>query len=154
MSEKRKKFAVFCLKLKAKRIKVELFDADQWADGEPECVRARIDGRWHDTPDGSRLWLDAEDVARLIQSLLLEDGQLPAPPPVPERPVLRYAQPVSLPCGPYTSKGEPLGMERGRILSEDAVLGHDGRWYVVVGGVTRRTCLEAYDNLRVISGQH
>ena len=154
MSEKRKKFAAFCLKLKAKNIKVELFDADQWDDGETGCVRVRIGGRWHDAPDGSRLWLDAEDVARLIQSLLLEDGQLSVPTPLPERPVLRYAQPVSLPCGPYSSKGEPLGMERGRILSEDAVLGHDRRWYVVVGGVTRRICLEVYENHVFCSDRH
>ena len=147
MSEKRKKCAAFCLKLKAKSVKVELFDATEWRDGEPGCVRVRVAGRWHNAPDGSRLWLDVEDVGAFVAQLLINNGQMPPPRAVPEQPKVRRAQLVSLPCGPYTRRGEPLGTALGRIASDDALLGSDGRWYVIVSGGMQPMHFIAYDEL-------
>ncbi|MBO4312563.1 MAG: hypothetical protein J5828_06155 [Desulfovibrionaceae bacterium] len=147
MSEKRKKCAACCLKLKAKSVKVELFEATEWEDGEPGCVRVRIDGRWHNAPEGSRLWLDVENVGALVARLLMDDGSLPEPRAVPERPNVSRAQLVSMPCGPYTRRGEPLGTALGRIASEDALLGCDGRWYVIVSGGIEPLHFVAHDDL-------
>lgn len=65
MSEKRKKIASFCLKSGATTVKADMFEAELWEDGEPASFRARINGRWHDTPNGEKLWLDFEEVQPL-----------------------------------------------------------------------------------------
>lgn len=151
MSEKRKKISSFCLRNGANTIRVGLYDADQWDDGEPGCYRVNIDGRWHDAPDGSRLWLDVEEVGVLVSNLMLYGSELPPPPALPPKPVVHKGQPVSLPCGPFTAKGEPLGREVGRISSEDVLLGYDGQWYVIAGGVTRRLGFVAYCDIKEIA---
>lgn len=152
MSEKRKKISSFCLRNGATTIRVALYDADQWDDGEPGCFRVSVNGRWHDAPDGSRLWLDVEDVGMLLSDLMVHGTELPPPPVVPPKPIVKRGQAVSLPCGPYTERGEALGSEMGRIASEDVLLGHDGRWYVIAGGVTRRLGFVAYEELRLLFG--
>ena len=151
MSEKRKKISSFCLRNGATTIRVGLYEADQWEDGEPCCYRVNIDGRWHDAPDGSRLWLDVEEVGGLVSNLMLYGSELPPPPALPPKPVVHKGQPVSLPCGPFTAKGEPLGREVGRISSEDVLLGYDGQWYVIAGGVTRRLGFVAYGDIKEIA---
>ena len=151
MSEKRKKISSFCLRNGATTIRVGLYEADQWEDGEPCCYRVNIDGRWHDAPDGSRLWLDVEEVGVLVSNLMLYGSELPPPPALPPKPVVHKGQPVSLPCGPFTAKGEPLGREVGRISSEDVLLGYDGQWYVIAGGVTRRLGFVAYGDIKEIA---
>lgn len=151
MSEKRKKISSFCLRNGATTIRVGLYEADQWEDGEPYCYRVNIDGRWHDAPDGSRLWLDVEEVGVLVSNLMLYGSELPPPPALPPKPVVHKGQPVSLPCGPFTAKGEPLGREVGRISSEDVLLGYDGQWYVIAGGVTRRLGFVAYGDIKEIA---
>ena len=154
MSEKRKKIAAFCLKIGATTVKVELFEAELWEDGEPASFRARINGRWHDTPSGEKLWLDFEEVAALMRNLLLFGSDVPPPPSLPPRPVVKKGQLVSLPCGPYSSRGEPLCRELGRIVSEDTMLGHDGKWYVIAGGVKVRLGFVAYDDLILMLGKN
>lgn len=150
MSEKRERMGAFRLKIGATSVKVDLFDALQWDDGEPGCVRVWLNGRWHNGPNGERLWLDADKVAGLIRDLLLTNGELPPPCCHPARPVVKKAQMVSLPCGPYAADGEALGREQGRIASEDVLLGHDGRWYVLAGGVVCRLGFVAYEDLRFV----
>ncbi len=154
MSEKRKKISSFCLRNGATTIRVGLYEADQWEDGEPCCYRVNIDGRWHDAPDGSRLWLDVEEIGVLVGKLMLYGTELPPPPAVSPKPIVKRGQAVSLPCGPHTAKGEPLGSELGRIASEDVLLGHDGRWYVIAGGVTRRLGFVPYEELRLLFGKN
>lgn len=153
MSEKRKKISSFCLRNGATTIRVGLYEADQWEDGEPCCYRVNIDGRWHDAPDGSRLWLDVEEVGVLVGKLMLYGTELPPPPALPPKPVVHRGQAVSLPCAPYTEKGEPLGSELGRIASEDVLLGHDSQWYVIAGGVTQRLGFVPYADLREIGNR-
>lgn len=136
MSEKRKKIASFCLKSRANTAhKVELFDAEEWPDGPRGSARLRIDGRWKDGPDKARLFLNASGVADVVQRLLIEGG-LPA---APCRPQVRKGQIVSVPCAPYDDDGFAWGSEQGRIVSDDVLLGHDGRWYAVISGVTVKT---------------
>lgn len=150
MSEKRKKISSFCLRSGATTIRVSLYDADQWDDGEPGCFRVNVNGRWHDAPDGSRLWLDVEDVGMLLSDLMIHGTELPPPPAVPPKPVVKRGQAVSLPCGPYTTRGEALGSEMGRIASEDVLLGHDGKWYVIAGGVTRRLGFVEFSEMKML----
>lgn len=145
MSEKRKKIASFCLKTKAgKPAKVELFDAEQWEDGPRGLVRLRVDGRWQDAPDGSRLYYNSAGVAALVQAML--SGTMPHAAP---RPLLRVGQPVCLPCAPYDRSGFAWGSEMGRILSESAVMGIDGRWYVIVWGMKNKTCFMPFEDVGV-----
>ena len=109
---------------------MELFDAEQWEDGPRGLVRLRVDGRWKDAPDGSRLYYNSAGVTALVQAML--SGTMPHAAP---RPLLRVGQPVYLPCAPYDRNGFAWGSEMGRILSESAVMGIDGRWYVIVWGM-------------------
>ncbi len=150
MSEKRKKIASFCLKSGATTVKADLFEAELWEDGEPASFRARINGRWHDTPNGEKLWLDFEEVAALIRNILLFGNDVPPPPSLPSCPIVRKGDLVSLPCGPYSARGEPLGRELGRIASDGCVLGHDGDWYVVASGYKTRLGFVAYSSIKTV----
>ena len=147
MSERRKKIAAFLLKIGGRSYRAELFDADQWKDGEPGCVRLRVNGRWHNRPDGARCWLDAGDVARVIHGMLAGEDGLPPRREVPERPTVRKGQRVSMPCGPYTSRGEALGRAVGFLASDEVMLGSDCRWYVIAFCASRRMGFVPYDEL-------
>lgn len=136
MAEKRKKNASFCLKIGAKSVKVELFDATQWDDGTAGCVRIRIDGRWHDGLAGESIYLQPAGVADLVGKLL-SGLDLPAPQ---QKPVVRKGQRISLPVGGYVEDGVEYigGTESGSIWFEQVLLGHDGRYYVCASGITNR----------------
>lgn len=144
MSENRKKMASFCLKTSANETqKVELFDAEQWADGRKGTVRLRIGGRWFDGSGGERMYLDAAGVARFIQ-VMLTAGTMPEPMP---KPVLARGQVVSVPCAPYDEDGFGWGSVQGRICSERVILGYDSRWYAVIFAPGIGTTLYPVDDL-------
>lgn len=144
MSENRRKSASFCLKTQANETqKVELFDAELWADGRKGTMRLRVDGRWLDGPDGERLYLDASGIARFVQTMLTA-GTMPDPL---TRPVLTRGQVVSVPCAPYDKDGFPWGSVQGRVCSERVVLGYDSRWYAVIFAPGIGTTLYPVDDL-------
>lgn len=144
MSENRKKMASFCLKTPATEMqKVELFDAEQWADGRKGTVRLRIGGRWFDGSDGERMYLDAAGIARFIQGMLTA-GTMPEPMP---KPVVTRGQVVSVPCAPYDKDGFGWGSVQGRICSERVILGYDSRWYAVIFAPGIGTTLYPVDDL-------
>lgn len=145
MSEKRKKMASFCLKTVASEtVKVELFDAEQWADGRRGMVRLRVNGRWWIGADGETMYFNAAGVAAFVQRLLY--GTLPEAAP---RPSLRVGQPVGLPCAPYDRDGFPWGSEMGRIESDSAIMGIDGLWYVIAWGPETKTRFMPFADVRV-----
>lgn len=145
MSEKRKKTASFCLKTgTGETVKVELFDAEQWADGSGGLVRLRVNGRWHNASDGRPLYLNAAGVAAFIQKQL--SGVMPDAAP---RPNIRAGQPVGLPCAPYDKDGFAWGSEMGRIESENTIMGIDGLWYVIARGRLNKTRFIPFADVRV-----
>lgn len=143
MAEKRKKKASFCLKIGAKSVKVELFDAIQWEGGTAGCVRVRIDGRWHDGPAGESIYLHPAGVADLVAKLL-SGIDLPAPQ---AKPTVRKGQRISLPVSGYVEDGVAYigGTEAGSIWFDAVLLGHDGRYYVCASGITNRPGFYPYD---------
>ena len=142
MSESRKKTVSFCLKNGATSTKVELFDASLWEDGRHGTVRLRINGRWHDMPDGGRCYMDSAGVGRVMVELLAHGAISPAPP----APQLKKGQVVSVPCGPEFY-GIPCSTTQGRVCSDRVVLGYDNRYYAVVFAPHIGTTLYPVDDL-------
>lgn len=102
-------------------------------------MRLRVNGKMT-----SRYYSIAEVgtlVAQIIgrESLKLDDN---APPKV------RRGQRISLPCEPF-DKGEYIGIEGGFIESDDVLRGHDGRWYCIASGTTRRLGLVPVDEISI-----
>lgn len=117
MSEKRKKMASFCLKTVASEtVKVELFDAEQWADGRRGMVRLRVNGRWWIGADGETMYFNAAGVAAFVQRLLY--GTLPEAAP---RPSLRVGSLWACPAPRMTGMASP-GVRRWGALNPIARL--------------------------------
>lgn len=145
MSEKRKKMASFCLKTGASEpVRVELFDAEQWADGRRGMVRLRVNGRWLNDAGGEALYFNSAGLAAFVQKLF--SGAMPDAAP---RPSVRVGQAVFLPCAPYDRDGFAWGSEMGRIVSESAIMGIDGLWYVIAWGQKSKTCFIPFADVRV-----
>ena len=151
MAEKRRKISTICAKFETgkdtKLMKIELFPADEWADGSKGYFRLRKDRAW-DEPKRSP-YRSAKAVAQYIAGLVRDhlDGTTRARPPRRE---VHALEPCWADCGP---EDPILHMQLdsccARIVSEDSVIGEDGRQYVAVsapelGGVR----LMAIDDLR------
>ena len=156
MAEKRQKIGTICAKFGAgkgtKSIKIELFPASEWADGSKGYFRLRKDGAWDDLKrypyrSGKAV---AQYIAGHVRDFL--DGTTRARSPRRE---VHALEPCWADCGP---EDPSLHMQFdtccARIVSEDSVIGEDGRQYVVVsapelGGVR----LMAIDDLRFYDRQ-
>ncbi len=84
MAEQRKKSHSVLLVVNGKQASLELYPAGLWPEQAwvEGAYRLRIDGKWHCAPD-KYTFLTARRVGEHI-ALLLEGGDLPAPPPRPE----------------------------------------------------------------------
>lgn len=156
MAEKRRKISTICAKFETgkgtKLLKIELFPASEWADGSKGYFRLRKDRSW-DEPKRSP-YRSAKAAAQYIASLVRDflDGTTRARPPRRE---VHRLEPCWVDCGPEDpSLHMQLDTCCARIVSEDSVIGEDGRQYVVVsapelGGVR----LMAIDDLRFYDRQ-
>ena len=155
MSEKRTKFAEILLKIGAKTgrktVKIEVFPSGQWDDGKDGYFRLRVDGRWSDPERYPYRSADAV-ASHVAQRLWLAlRNSTPARPP--RRKVVSL-QRAFMDVGPDDHLlGIPLHSAEVRIVSEDSVIGEDGRQYVVVNSVATGTVLAAVDELRFYDGQ-
>ena len=150
MSEKRTKFAEILLKTEAKgdrkTVKIEVFPSDQWDDGKDGYFRLRVDGHWSDPEKYPYRSADAvaSHVAQRLRLVLRNSS--------PVRPLRRKVQSLQrafMDVGPDDHLlGIPLHSAEVRIVSEDSVIGEDGRQYVVVNSVATGTALVAVDDLR------
>jgi hypothetical protein len=86
--DKRNFLGSICVRFNTKRHKLELASAKNFG-GEPGLYRVRIDRRWRDGPDGSRLYLDRAGLAELVASLMddANQGEAPALEPLPDLPL-------------------------------------------------------------------
>lgn len=150
MSEKRTKFAEISLKTWAKSgrktVKIEVFPSDQWWDGKDGYFRLRVDGYWSDPERYPYRSADAvaSYVAQRLRLVLRNSS--------PVRPLRRKVESLQrafMDVGPDDHLlGIPLHSVEVRIVSEDSVIGEDGRQYVVVNSVATGTVLVAIDDLR------
>ena len=155
MSEKRKKSATILIKTEANRgntaVKVELFPAAQW-ERERECLfRLRVNGAWVNNEQAIYFSVGAvnEYLAGLIKEVFDEAGV--------SQPVRREVHALA-PCwvdyGPDDHDlGIPMHSCQARVVSNDTVIGMDGRQYVVVSAVEIGTRLMAVDDLRFYDGK-
>ncbi len=151
MSETRSKIASFCLKTEANgnrtALKVEIFPAVEWEDGDAGFYRLRKAGKWDDLSDDYP-YRSAEAVGRYVADAVarhLEETTDVQPP----RRTVHMQESCFAPYGP---RDELLGLQEhchARVVSEDTIIGADGRQYVAVSayelGGTR---LMAIDDLR------
>ena len=139
MSEKRTKLARISVKVAGVKgtLLIELFDATQWDDGHEGQVRLRVGG--HMMAQYQTLQEVGDFLTRYIAG---EDPRMKPDTP----PVVKRGTRISLPCEPF-DKGEYIGIEGGFIESDDVVRGHDGRWYCIASGTTRRLGLVPIDEI-------
>ncbi len=142
MAEKRQKIGSFCALKCAKSggaseklASVEVFASTEWPDGEPGQYRLRVNRSWDDVDglDGAR-YRNRAAVGNYLASLLaLMDGETPA---TLQRRRVHKLEACWVPCGPVDPEiGIQLQSCQARIVSEDTVIGQDGRQYVVVSAV-------------------
>ena len=150
MAEKRRKISTICAKFETgkgtKLLKIELFPASEWADGSKGYFRLRKDRSW-DEPKRSP-YRSAKAVAQYIAGLVRDhlDGTTRARPPRRE---VHRLEPCRVDYGPDDHDlGIPLRSCQARVVSNDTVIGMDGRQYVVVSAVEIGTRLMAVDDLR------
>lgn len=138
MAERRQKLGSFCaLKhtggASEKLATVEVFAAQEWSNGEPGQYRLRVNRSWDDVDDGTRYRNRAAVGDYLASLLALMDGDEPAKF---QRREVSKLEPCWVPCGPVDPElGIQLQSCQARIVSEDTVIGQDGRQYVVVSAV-------------------
>lgn len=140
MSENRKKFARISVKVSGgEPVLIELFPAEAWVDGPAGQFRLRVSGRMIDR------WYDLAEVGAAVTQIIAgEDPDLQDEMP----PTVTRGQRISLPCEPYLN-GELVGREGGHVESDDVVRGHDGRWYCIASGTTRRLGLVPIDEITI-----
>lgn len=135
MSEKRRKIASFCLKNEAKQsVQAEVFPSALWEDGQEGFYRIRQDGRWKDC-EGEFPYRSAEAVSLYIGGLVREAlAQSDAAAAEPVK--LRKCEPLErcfVPCGPVDAEiGIQLESCEARVMSNNFVIGQDGRQYIAV----------------------
>ena len=150
MSEKRKKSATILIKTEANAgktaVKVELFPATQW-ERERECLfRLRVNGAWVNNEQAIYFSGGAvnEYLAKLLNEIFDDSGVAQ-----PVRREVHALDPCWLDYGPDDHDlGIPMHSCQARVISNDTVIGMDGRQYVVVSAVEIGTRLMAVDDLR------
>lgn len=155
MSEKRKKSATILIKTEANAgktaVKVELFPAAQW-ERERECLfRLRVNGAWVNNEQAIYFSVGAvnECLAGLIKEVFDEAGVSQ-----PARREVHALDPCWVDYGPDDHDlGIPLRSCQARVVSNDSVIGMDGRQYVVVSAVEIGTRLMPVDDLRFYDGK-
>lgn len=139
MAEKRRKIGSFCALKSAsggasdKLATVEIFPATEWEDGLHGQYRIRVNRSWHAEGEGAR-YCDRTAVGRYLANLvgLMEDD---APATLQRRRVHKL-EPCWVPCGPVDPElGIQLQNCQARVVSEDSIIGQDGRQYVAVSAV-------------------
>ncbi|MFI3270778.1 MAG: hypothetical protein R3Y11_01570 [Pseudomonadota bacterium] len=122
-TDKRIFCASFSVKVGTKRVRFELADAVLFG-GEQGLFRVRIDRRWHDTQEGTPLFLDRIGLANLLANAAL--GSLSQCSP---RPNMEYATRVSIPIG-Y----DEFGLIRREVTwtTSPPILASDGTWQIAV----------------------
>lgn len=155
MSEKRKKSATILIKTEANAgktsVKVELFPAAQW-ERERDCLfRLRVNGAWVNNEQSIYYSVGAvnEYLAGLMKEVFDEAGVSQS-----GRREVHALDPCWLDYGPDDHDlGIPLRSCQARVVSNDSVIGMDGRQYVVVSSVEIGTRLMAVDDLRFYDGK-
>ena len=153
MSERRSKNATLYLKSAAGSLKLELFDAAQWEDGTPGTVRLRVNGRWLDDDDGSRLYMNATGLADTIAQCLFNkllsklDGLQPTPSSGPK---LLPHQRILL---PVNDDDAPCTHELGLLTNLRPYHMFDGRWYVGAHGARNGHCHVPVDDIAELPGR-
>ena len=134
MAEKRQKIGAICLKFEAscgaKSMKIDVFPASEWEDGLRGYFRLRRDGSWDDLKRSP--YRSAKAVAQYIAAFVREhlDGSTRKRP---ARREVHCLEPCWLDYGPDDpALGLQLKSCDARIVSEDTVIGEDGRQYVVI----------------------
>ena len=150
MSEKRTKIAEILLKTEAKgdrkTVKIEVFPSEQWDDGKDGYFRLRVDGHWSD-PERYPYRSASAVASHVAQRLWLALRNSTSVRPLRRK--VESLQRAFMDVGPDDHLlGIPLGSAEVRIVSEDSVIGEDGRQYVVVNSVATGTVLVAIDDLR------
>lgn len=150
MSEKRKKSATILIKTEANggkaAVKVELFPAAQW-ERERDCLfRLRVNGAWVNNEQTIYFSRGAvnEYLGKRLEEVFDEAGVSQ-----PVRREVHALDPCWVDYGPDDHDlGIPLRSCQARVVSNDSVIGMDGRQYVVVSAVEIGTRLMAVDDLR------
>ncbi|MGE4552779.1 MAG: hypothetical protein AB7D57_06680 [Desulfovibrionaceae bacterium] len=124
--EQRRKCASVLLRFssKGKGDRVELFPAEQWAEGPEGLFRLRRGGRWVGGPDGGPGYVTLEALGRMLAGDLAAGlGVEPGEP----RPDLRRGDVVRVPNG---AVWDGVVMHDVMTLGDDPLQLADGRWYV------------------------
>ncbi|MDL2266789.1 hypothetical protein LJC46_02225 [Desulfovibrio sp. OttesenSCG-928-G15] len=153
MADHRKPEYTICVKNGAKKaVKIEVFSAAEWAKTAQEkaalsgLYRLRINRRWHNAPDGGRLYLALAHTSDLLLSRLTGvEG-----PILPQQPDLPRGSRVSAPNG-RTLAGQVM---RDVTWTEtDPVRGFDARWYVGVRVIGKGIVMMPADDVTLITEQ-
>ena len=158
MAEHRTKLGTFCATQSAngtpvKLATVEVFPATAWGEEEQGLYRLRINRSWI---NGKGEYMDLAGVGRCLAGFVarMDDSDPDRPCPPPARREVHTLEPCWADYGPKDKDGLQYESCQARVVSDDTVIGMDGRQYVAVsapelGGVR----LMAIDDLRFYDRQ-
>ncbi|MFV0420856.1 hypothetical protein [Oleidesulfovibrio sp.] len=141
MAEQRQFSHSICVKIDAKtEAKLELFPAEQWADGVAGAYRVRLNRKWVRN-GAARQYLTPERigllVAELLKGALLDEGIVPNLPVGSQMRVRRD------PADPYSYQ---------RVYTRtEPFRGWDGLWYVLVHVYGRGTDMVPINSLEPVT---
>ncbi len=158
MAEHRTKLGTFCATQSAngtpvKLATVEVFPATEWDESEQGLYRLRVNRSW---VNGKGEYMDLAGVGRCLAGFVarMDDSDPDRPCTPPARREVHALDPCWADYGPKDKDGMQYESCQARVVSDDTVIGIDGRQYVVVsapelGGVR----LMAIDDLRFYDRQ-
>lgn len=145
MAERREKaFSLLLLTGRKTKIKIDVYEADQWREGRKGLYRARLNGRWYAAPKqrfsfktiGGIGKYFADHVARIIEG---EDTAA-------NRPNIPPGTSVRVFNGTVIDGQRQYDVTRTRT---DPIQCVDGRWYVAVVMCGQGTVMKAVDEMEV-----
>ena len=157
MAENRTKLGTICISqsvdsASVKLATVDIFPATEWDKEEQGLYRLRVNRSWI---NGKGEYMELAGVGQCVASFVARlDGSDPDRPcSPPARRKVHTLEPCWVDYGPKDKDGMQYESCQARVVSNDTVIGMDGRQYVVVSAVEIGTRLMAVDDLRFYDGK-